>query len=144
MASKNSSFFRVHLASMRSSDLGAAAGTRQLRPKPGPGHGPFAVDGSIGDSQNLCDLLNRVAAEIAQFDDPRLLRVQLGKPRQRLVYGERLVRAFARVVEHLSELHTIARLRAPFGVGGTRVIDEDAAERRSRHGVEMGATLPID
>src|SRR5262245_19567579 len=58
---------------------------RELSAKPGLGDRPLANNGRARDSRHFRYLVDGEPAEVAQFDNARLLRIHDGKPRQGFV-----------------------------------------------------------
>ena len=67
--------------------IGVSGGRCELREQPGARHRPVALDGPRGDAHDLCDLLDRHAGEIAQFDDAGLTGIDRGELVERLIEG---------------------------------------------------------
>src|SRR5918993_2740058 len=106
-------------------------------------HAPLALDGGGADAQDFRRLLDREAAEEAQLDDARLLRVERVEAFERLVERDQVRGALARHVDVLVEREFLEFAAALFGLLLARVIDEDAAHHLRRDAEEVRPVLPL-
>src|SRR5205085_3262385 len=74
-----------------------------LAKQPSLRHAPVAFDGDGADAEHLGRLFDREAAEVAQLDDARFLRVNLGQCLQRVVQCDQFRAALERSVYVLVE-----------------------------------------
>src|SRR6187399_1358811 len=128
---------------------------RQFAAQPGTSHGPLALDGGQRNPGDTRRLLERQAAEVAQFDDPALRRIDLVKFRQCRVDGEYIDALVIQCMECLSFIDFDGRLRvvqadfsgsiaAPLRAALPRVVHEHAAHDLRRQREKLLAVLPLE
>ena len=69
----------------------------ELSAKPHPGHGPLATDGRRRDAERRRRFRAAEAREVAQLDEPGLLRVQDGEPRESIIQCDQIDRIERRI-----------------------------------------------
>src|SRR6266852_4594256 len=89
-ASPKRSLICSHLSGFTVLLLTKLPGQRRL------GHTPISFHRGGGNTEELGHLLHRQAAEHAEFNDPRLLRIDRGEPGESFIQGHEVVRAFLR------------------------------------------------
>src|SRR5687768_8659693 len=106
------------LVTVYGSRFTALDGSRLLHSsvEPRAGRAPVAFDGGGADAQDLRRLLDREAAEEAQLDEPRLLRVELRQLAERVVEREQFGAALDGLVDVLVYRELLEIVAALLGV----------------------------
>lgn len=111
----------------------------ELKKKPGAGHGPLALNGSGGDTEDLGGLLDGESAEEAHGDNLFLARVEGAEFLESVVDSGESSRALGVEDEDLVEGDEVVFAATLGGEPGAGVIDEDSAHELAGDGKEVGA-----
>src|SRR5215510_7204238 len=115
-----------------------------LAAQPGAGHAPIALDRGGRNLHRFRGLFNGQPAEIAQFHDPRLLRVERLQPPERFIEREQIDVAFVSQAIRLTESQPVY---APASLGRppvSRALDQDVTHSHGGDAEEVRPVLPID
>jgi len=108
------------------------------------GEGPVALDGAGSDLEELGDLIDGKASEVAQLDDAGLAGILGGEAGEGLIDGGDFVEAIGRNGEVVVHLDAVKASGAAFGVVLAGVVDEDLAHDVGGEADEVGAAVPVD
>jgi hypothetical protein len=115
------------------------AGERSIQPCLGPI--PIALDPYWRDSQDLRRLLNTQSAEVTQFDDAGLARIEFGQQLERLIQGHHVDSPSLRPDEHLIPRRAL-RMAAALGIRtAARMVYQNSADHLRAEGQKVHAVF---
>ena len=111
--------------------------------KPGFGYPPMTFDGGRSDPQNVCRFFNREAAEVAQLNHTRLLRIKRRQCFERIVQRDQFRASFNRSIDVFVEREFLKILATLLSVVLARMIDQQTTHYLRSHSEEVSSVLPV-
>src|SRR5262249_10932909 len=136
-------FLRIQLPSAGALVRGGRPAGCQLFMEPGAGVSPVTVGGCDRNPQGLGCLRNREPAEIPEFDQLRLGRIDPLEPLQRFIDGQQLVVRSRGGCFEPFEGTPLGLASAPLTVAPPGAVDQHAAHCFRSRGEEMAAAVPV-
>jgi len=108
------------------------------------GKGPVPLNGAGSDFEDLRDLLDREAAEVAQLDDAGLAGTLSRETRESFVDGDNFVDPLRRDGELVVHFDALQAAGAALGAVGARVVDQNLTHDVGSEADEVSAAVPVD